>query len=48
MMFTMYEVHELSVLLNIPGKEVLLCMFDQGFELSEVACFLANKILFNL
>jgi len=44
----MYEVHILSKQLEIPEKEVLLCLFSQDFELSHVAVCMANQIMFDL
>ena len=47
-MQTMYEVMKLSHFCKVPEEEILLCLFEQGFELSYVANTKANYLRFGL
>lgn len=44
-MITLYEIDQLAVLAGVPKYEVLLCAYEQGFELSFVVEMIAKTLL---
>ena len=45
-MLTKYDIDLMAMKLGVPWKEVLLCCYEQGFELSYVCESLAAELRF--